>query len=100
MPIYDYQCSSCGFKSEVMRKMSEPSVTACPQCAKDTFAKQVSAPSFRLSGSGWYATDFKNGSKKPDTQTADKSSGAAEPKSAEAATTASAAPCATSCACH
>ncbi len=65
MPIYDYQCSSCGFKKEVMRKISEPNLTACPECGKQTFAKQLSAPSFQLSGSGWYATDFKNsGAKK------------------------------------
>jgi putative FmdB family regulatory protein len=85
MPIYDYQCTSCGFKKEVMRKISEPNVTACPECNKETFAKQVSAPSFQLNGSGWYATDFKGGSSKP------------EKKSEEAAAPAA---CATGCACH
>ena len=69
MPIYDYQCSSCGFKKEVMRKVSEPSVTACPECTKETFAKQLSAPAFQLSGTGWYATDFKTGSAKPEAKT-------------------------------
>lgn len=59
MPIYDYQCSSCGFKQEVMRKVSAPNVEACPQCQTLAFSKQLSAPSFQLSGSGWYATDFK-----------------------------------------
>ncbi|HAJ70523.1 MAG TPA: FmdB family transcriptional regulator [Methylophilaceae bacterium] len=59
MPIYDYQCSSCGHKQEVMRKVSAPSIEACPQCGKESFSKQLSAPSFQLSGSGWYATDFK-----------------------------------------
>jgi putative FmdB family regulatory protein len=66
MPIYDYHCISCGFKKEVMRKVSEPSVTACPECSKETFAKQVSAPAFQLNGTGWYATDFKGGSAKPE----------------------------------
>jgi putative FmdB family regulatory protein len=65
MPIYDFQCSSCGFKDEVMRKISAASVESCPQCGAETFSKQLSAPSFQLSGSGWYATDFKNGSAKP-----------------------------------
>lgn len=85
MPIYDYQCTSCGFKKEVMRKVSEPNVTACPECNKETFAKQVSAPSFQLNGSGWYATDFKGGGSKP------------EKKPEEAAAPAA---CATGCACH
>lgn len=85
MPIYDYQCTSCGFKKEVMRKVSEPSVTVCPECNKETFAKQVSAPSFQLNGTGWYATDFKGGSSKP------------EKKSSEEALVAA---CNPGCACH
>ena len=63
MPIYDFACTSCGFKAELMRKISEPSQAACPNCNKNTFAKMLSAPSFQLSGSGWYASDFKD--KKP-----------------------------------
>ena len=69
MPIYDFQCSSCGFKDEVMRKISAASTEACPQCGAETFSKQLSAPSFQLTGSGWYATDSKNGSNKPATTT-------------------------------
>ena len=65
MPIYDYQCTSCGFRKEVMRKISEPNLTDCPECGKPTFAKQLSAPSFQLTGSGWYATDFKDSGSKP-----------------------------------
>ena len=110
MPIYDYQCTSCGYKKEVMRKVSEPNVTACPECGKESFTKQVSAPNFQLSGSGWYATDFKNGNKKPEDKTEklsdnekpsdkEKSSDKTESKPAET-TTATPAPCATGCACH
>jgi len=69
MPIYDFQCSSCGFKDEVMRKISAASTEVCPQCSAETFSKQLSAPSFQLTGSGWYATDFKNGSNKAATTT-------------------------------
>ena len=90
MPIYDYQCTSCGFKKEVMRKISEPNLTDCPECGKATFTKQLSAPSFQLTGSGWYATDFKGGSAKP-----------AEKKSEEpAAAPAAPAACGTGCGCH
>jgi putative FmdB family regulatory protein len=81
MPIYDYQCTSCGLKKEVMRKISEPNLTLCPECGKETFAKQLSAPSFQLSGSGWYATDFKNsGAKKTE---AKPEGGATESKASE-----------------
>ena len=67
MPIYDFQCTSCDFKSELMRKISEPTTIKCPQCSQETFAKMLSAPSFQLSGSGWYASDFKD--KKTDKST-------------------------------
>ncbi len=60
MPIYDFQCTSCGFKNELMRKISELTTINCPQCSQETFAKMLSAPSFQLSGSGWYASDFKD----------------------------------------
>ena len=93
MPIYDYQCTSCGFKKEVMRKASEPSVTACPECSKESFAKQVSAPAFQLNGTGWYATDFKGGSAKPNTSKLDTSVSETKAEAASAA-------CATGCACH
>ena len=92
MPIYDYQCSSCGHKAEVMRKISAPSVEPCPQCAAETFSKQLSAPSFQLNGSGWYATDFKNNGSK-----AGKTESTTEKKPDEASAPAA---CATGCACH
>ena len=60
MPIYDFQCTSCDHKLELMRKISEASTTICPSCEKETFSKMLSAPSFQLSGNGWYATDFKD----------------------------------------
>ena len=60
MPIYEFKCHACGFFDEVMGKMSDPSSTVCPKCRKLTFQKLISASSFQLTGSGWYATDFKN----------------------------------------
>lgn len=95
MPIYDYQCSSCGHKAEVMRKVSAASVETCPQCAKETFSKQLSAPSFQLNGTGWYATDFKGSA-------SNQSAKATASAASESASEASAAPaaCATGCACH
>ncbi|MGB2831591.1 MAG: zinc ribbon domain-containing protein [Methylotenera sp.] len=95
MPIYDYQCTSCSHKAEVMRKISASSVDVCPTCGKETFAKQVSAPSFQLTGSGWYATDFKGGQKADSKTTESKST---ETTSVE--TSPAPAACNTGCACH
>ncbi len=64
MPIYEYQCSSCGNKKEVIQKVSDAPLTTCEACGKDELKKLVSAAGFRLSGSGWYETDFKSSNKK------------------------------------
>ncbi|MGV6818376.1 MAG: FmdB family zinc ribbon protein [Thiotrichales bacterium] len=64
MPIYEYQCESCGHKHEAIQKMSDAPLTQCPQCGKPALKKLVSAAGFRLSGGGWYETDFKSGNKK------------------------------------
>jgi len=66
MPIYCYACSACGFKQDVMQKISDVPLTACPECGKETFAKQLTAAAFQLKGSGYYVTDFKNAPKKPE----------------------------------
>src|SRR5262245_32394111 len=65
MPIYEYRCGECGFQKEYMQRMSDAPLKECPQCGKRSFNKLVSAAGFQLKGTGWYATDFKNGSSKP-----------------------------------
>lgn len=60
MPIYEYECGNCKFYSEVMQKISDPPLRKCPSCGKNTFRRLISAPVFRLKGSGWYETDFKS----------------------------------------
>ena len=64
MPIYDYKCSNCDYKLEVIQKISDKSKVVCPKCNKKSLKKLISAPSFRLKGGGWYETDFKTGKKK------------------------------------
>ncbi|MGH8248265.1 MAG: FmdB family zinc ribbon protein [Gammaproteobacteria bacterium] len=60
MPIYEYQCDACGERLEVMQKISEKPLKQCPRCLEQALRKLVSAAAFRLKGSGWYATDFKD----------------------------------------
>jgi len=64
MPIYEYVCKSCGYEKEVLQKMNEAPLFQCPECQEKSFIKKISAPGFRLKGSGWYETDFKTGAKK------------------------------------
>jgi len=60
MPFYEYQCSNCRFYAEVLQKLSDAPLRKCPSCGKNTFKRLISAPVFRLKGSGWYETDFKS----------------------------------------
>ena len=64
MPIYEFECSKCNKRFEKIISMSNSDNITC-DCSSNAVAKKVvSAPSFRLSGKGWYETDFKTGSKK------------------------------------
>jgi putative FmdB family regulatory protein len=60
MPIYEYRCAACGHHLEALQKMSEAPLRKCPDCGKSQLRRLVSASQFRLKGSGWYETDFKN----------------------------------------
>ncbi len=73
MPIYEYQCEKCGYHLEKIQKMSDDPLKDCPECDEPALRKLVSAAAFKLKGTGWYETDFKdNSKKKPDDKTADK----------------------------
>ena len=60
MPFYEYECPSCKYYLEVLQKISDKPVKKCPSCGKAGFKRLMSAPVFRLKGSGWYETDFKS----------------------------------------
>ncbi|MGA9574337.1 MAG: zinc ribbon domain-containing protein [Lysobacterales bacterium] len=64
MPIYEYRCESCEHRLEKLQKMSEGVLVDCPACKRPTLKRLVSAPAFRLSGTGWYETDFKKDNKR------------------------------------
>src|SRR5690348_1521355 len=92
MPLYDYRCQKCGETFEVMQKFSDAPLTVHEGCG-GTVDKLLSAPSFHLKGSGWYATDYGKGGKLPassssngksETKTETKPETKTETKSAEA----------------
>ena len=75
MPFYEYQCSACGEQTEVMQKISDKPLRKCPECGKNSLVKLISAPVFRLKGSGWYETDFKSDNDKKRNLAGDPSAG-------------------------
>ncbi|WP_395377272.1 FmdB family zinc ribbon protein [Marinicella sp. W31] len=60
MPIYEYQCLACGHELEKLQKISDTPLVDCPDCQEPELKKKISAAGFRLKGTGWYETDFKN----------------------------------------
>ena len=82
MPIYEYQCRECGYRLDALQKMSDAPLSDCPECERPGLKKLVSAPHFRLKGSGWYETDFKNsGRDRQDGSGKDAGNGAGKPAS-------------------
>lgn len=85
MPIYAFQCAACGHQFDRLQKLSDPDPEACPECAAAAVKRQVTAPAFRLAGSGWYETDFKkDGEARRNLAGGDKSDSAAKPADAPA----------------
>lgn len=59
MPIYEFECQSCGKRFEALMRLSDPDPTECPCGKHQPVQRALTAPVFRLAGSGWYETDFK-----------------------------------------
>lgn len=68
MPIYAYQCTSCGKDAEYIQKFSDPPMETCESCG-GPLRRLVTTAAFHLKGGGWYKDLY--ASSKPDT--ADKS---------------------------
>lgn len=60
MPIYEYQCRACGQRLEKIQKIDAQPLVECPACHQSALERLISAAGFRLSGGGWYETDFKS----------------------------------------
>ena len=84
MPIYAFACAACGHHFDKLQKLSDPDPDACPACGAAAVKRQLTAPSFRLSGSGWYETDFKKDGDKKRNLVEGTESAAAKPEAAKA----------------
>ena len=59
MPIYAFHCESCGHQFDRLQRLADVDPQICPACGAAAVKRSVTAPAFRLAGSGWYETDFK-----------------------------------------
>ena len=77
MPLYEYECTECGQRTELIQRFGDPPLEKCPQCGSNV-RKLFSAPAVQFKGTGWYVTDYSDKGKKAGV--AGSSSGAKEAK--------------------
>jgi putative FmdB family regulatory protein len=66
MPLYEYRCTGCGQRIEVLQHFSDAPLRECPHCG-GTLKKLLSAPALQFKGSGFYLTDYgRSGGRKGD----------------------------------
>ncbi|TQV81421.1 FmdB family zinc ribbon protein [Aliikangiella coralliicola] len=80
MPIYEYKCTACDHRMEKLQRMSDDPLKVCPECNEPELSKLVSAAGFRLTGTGWYETDFKNKKKASDSGSSQSTSSSSSDK--------------------
>lgn len=62
MPIYEFACEACRHEFEIWTSIHDTAIPKCPSCGKKKARRLISTTSFSLKGTGWYVTDYKNGS--------------------------------------
>lgn len=90
MPIYEYLCSQCDERHEIIQRISDDPLTHCPKCGGE-MRKLISSPAIQFKGSGFYKTDYaSSGSRgssssesKSETKTETKTESKSETKASE-----------------
>ena len=57
MPIYEYQCTQCSERHEIIQRISDEPLQHCPKCS-GPLKKLFSSPAIQFKGSGFYKTDY------------------------------------------
>ena len=92
MPLYEYECSACGHRFELIQRFADPPAEACVACGQGPVHKLLSAPAVHFKGTGWYVTDYakKSGAAAVKTDAGPGETPAAGPASTPAASSSSA----------
>ena len=62
MPLYDYDCTECGRRVEVIHGVHSPGPTHCPNCGGGPVRKAFAPPTVVFKGSGWAKVDRRSSS--------------------------------------
>jgi putative FmdB family regulatory protein len=60
MPLYEYECASCGVRFERLQHLDEEPVKTCPECG-GRVRRLFQPVGIIFKGSGFYVTDHKRG---------------------------------------
>ena len=58
MPLYEYECTACGHRFELIQKFADAAIEQCPSCGELKVKKLLSSPAIQFKGTGWYITDY------------------------------------------
>ncbi len=63
MPTYDYACTHCNHKFEVLQSITAAPLRKCPECGRRSLRRLIGGGAGVIfKGSGFYGTDYRNGS--------------------------------------
>ncbi|MBV9688386.1 MAG: zinc ribbon domain-containing protein [Ktedonobacteraceae bacterium] len=85
MPMYEYLCNTCHHNFEVWQKMTDETLTVCPECGEHIHRVLYPA-GIVFKGSGFYKTDHGHGSFSPANSDANKKSEKTEGTATESKT--------------
>jgi len=87
MPIYEYECATCGMRFDKLQRFGDPAPDSCPK-GHHAVHRLMSQPTIIFKGSGFYVTDNgrsgRNGHKSAKTTKAKETKSAAEIKTPSA----------------
>jgi putative FmdB family regulatory protein len=58
MPIYEYACTACDHRTDILHGLNDPGPAFCPSCGREgTMRKLFAPPTIHYKGSGWAKKD-------------------------------------------
>jgi len=70
VPLYDYDCASCGERFEVLRGVHDAAPSSCLLCGGGPLKKAFTTPAIHFKGSGWAKKERRAGTSHSSTKAA------------------------------
>ncbi len=77
MPMYDYQCDSCGYRFEARQQFHDEPLTECPKCS-GAVHRVIHSAGIIFKGSGWFVNDNRQSESSSTSETSTPTAAAAD----------------------